>query len=355
MHKVAVIGTGFISTNRHLPAWLRLRRRAMVAAVCDADKDRAESVAREFGIESTYDNVEQLLDEEKPDFVDICTPPSTHADLTVTALEAGAHVLIEKPMAMNVQECDRIIDAAGTAKRQVCVVHSELFYPPVVAARKLVADGKIGDFRGMRIFRATPVGYMTSIPNHWANRLPGGVIGETGPHVVYLTLAFISPIQDLWVSGRKLASEYAWSPFDDYRLEMTGTNGTSSAVLTYANDQWAAQVDIWGSRGMLKIDLQSKTLVHHKRNNLSPKTLGISAMSEAIQIGRSTLSTATNVLTGRFRNTHSILIGEFFNRTVRGLPTPVSAEEGRETVRIMNLIADRLTNNEATYSDGRGL
>ena len=196
-----------------------------------------------------YGDFRAMLDTEKPDFVDICTPPRTHADLAVMALEDGAHVLIEKPMAMNVEECDRIIEAAGAAGRQVCIVHSELFYPPLVAARKMVADGEIGDFRGMRIFKSTPVSYMTSIPDHWANRLPGGVIGETGPHAVYLTLAFINPIQDMWVAGKKLTSGYSWLPFDDYRLEMIGENGTSSAVLTYANDHWAAQVDIWGERG----------------------------------------------------------------------------------------------------------
>ena len=343
MYKIAIVGMGFISVEKHLPAWIGLKRAAKVAALVDVDIRRAEKVARQFNVPGAYVDFLAMLDAENPDFVDICTPPRTHADLAVMALEAGAHVLIEKPMAMNVEECDRIIEAAAAAKRQVCIVHSELFYPPVVAARKLVAEGEIGDFKGMRIFRATPVGYMTSIPDHWANRLPGGVIGETGPHVVYLTLAFINPIQDLWVAGSKLTPEYPWTPFDDYRLELVGANGTSSAVLTYANDHWAAQVDIWGSEGMLKVDLQSKTLVRNERASLSPKTVGVSAMREALQIAGSTLSTAASVLTGRFRNTHSIVISEFFDRTVRGLPAPVSAGDGRETVRVMNLIADRLT------------
>lgn len=342
MYKIAIVGTGFISVEKHLPAWTGLKRAAKVVALIDVDIGRAEKVARQFDVPGVYGDFRAMLDVEKPDFVDICTPPRTHVGLAVVALEAGAHVLIEKPMAMNVQECDRIIEAAEAAKRQVCIVHSELFYAPVVAARKLVAEGEIGDFKGMRIFRATPVGYMTSIPDHWANRLPGGVIGETGPHVVYLTLAFINPIQDLWVEGRKLTSEYPWSPFDDYRLELMGANGTSSAVLTYTNDHWAAQVDIWGSEGMLRVDLQSKTLVRLERASLTPRTLGASAMNEALQIAGGTLSTAASVLTGRFRNTHSIVIREFFDRTVRGLPSPVSAQEGRETVRVMNLIAERL-------------
>ena len=93
---------------------------------------------------------------------------------------------------------------------------------------------------------------------------------------------------------------------------------------------------------MLRVDLQSKTLTRLERASLTPRTLGASAMSEALQIAGGTLSTAASVLTGRFRNTHSVVIREFFDRTVRELPSPVSAQEGRETVRVMNLIAERL-------------
>ena len=342
MHKIAVVGTGFISSAKHLPAWLALRRSAEVVAICDVDKGRLEQVARQFGVPKAYDDVRTMLDREKPDFLDICTPPRTHADFAVMALQAGAHVLVEKPMALDTDECDRMIEAARETGKEICVVHSELFYPCVVQARTRVARGDIGDFKGMRIFRATPVDYMTSIKEHWANRLPGGVIGETGPHVVYFTIPFVGPIKELWVDARKLTDEFPWSPFDDYRLELMGENTTSSAVLTYTNGHWAAQVDIWGSEGMFKIDLQSKTLVRYGRTSLSPTSIGSSAISEARQIASSTFTTAARVLTGRFRNTHDILIRAFFERTLNGLPSPVTAEEGREAVRVMNLIADRL-------------
>ncbi len=342
LYKVAVIGTGFISVRRHLPAWLRLRRSARVVALCDVDEARAKQVAAEFDVPGAYDSLQVMLEAEKPDFVDICTPPRTHADIAVLALSAGAHVLIEKPMAISVQECDRVIEAARVSDREVCIIHSELFYPCFIQARERVAVGDIGEFRGMRTFRSTPRGYMTSVPDHWANRLPGGVIGETGPHVIYSTLAFINPISDIWVHARKQMHEYPWSPFDDYRLELMGADATSSAVLTYTNEHWAAQVDIWGSEGMLKVDLQSKTLVRYDRVSLSPRVVGYSAISEAAQTAGSTLFTAAGVLAGRFRNTHDILIREFLHRTVRGLPSPVTAQEGREAVRVMSLIAGQL-------------
>ena len=342
MEKVAVIGTGFISLDKHLPAWLRLRPSARVVALCDVDRDSAERAARQFDVPSAYDDVRAMLEREKPDLVDICTPPRTHADIAVMALEAGSHVLIEKPMAPTVEECERIIEAGLKHDRRVGVAHSELFYPVVTETRRRVERGDIGDLKGMRIFRSTPVSYMTAHPDHWANKLPGGVIGETGPHVVYLTQAFVGPIEDVGVHGRKLMPEYPWSPFDDYRLELMGREATGSAALTYTNHHWAAQVDLWGTGGIIKIDLQSKVSVDYGRSRLSPRTVGVSAIGEAMQITSSALATGTRYLAGRFRNTHEILIREFFRATGNGRSFSVTGEDGRETVRVMQMVAERL-------------
>ena len=167
--------------------------RAELIALCDVDMARAQSVASEFGVATAYNDVNDMLNSEHPDIVDVCTPPATHADIAVRALGAGAHVLIEKPMAPTLEECDRIVDAATAADSYVGVAHSELFYPCMLEAKERVRRGDIGEFKGMRIFRSTPVDYMTAHEDHWANKLPGGPIGETGPHVAYLTQEFINP------------------------------------------------------------------------------------------------------------------------------------------------------------------
>src|SRR5207237_602512 len=82
--------------------------------------------------------------------MDGSTPPRTHAPVALQAIERGCHVLIEKPMAVTVDECDRIIEAAAQQGVSVCVAHSDLFYPPVLRARRHVAAGAIGTFTGMR-------------------------------------------------------------------------------------------------------------------------------------------------------------------------------------------------------------
>ncbi len=340
--KVSIVGTGFIATHKHLPAWRRLAKQAQVVALCDLDRARGEAVARQFGVPRVYTDVEEMLARERPDIVDICTPPKTHMPLAVQALEAGSHVLIEKPMAVTVEECDRIIQAAQATGRKVCVVHSDLFYPAFMRAQEMVAKGAIGTFTGMHIFLATPVDYITSKPDHWAHRLPGGILGETGPHTVYLTLAFINPIRDVQIHAQKILSEYPWSPFEDYRYTLIGDRAVSSVTLTYTTDQWAAKVDLWGTQGILRVDLESQSLIHYRRPSLNSTTIGFSALREAWQTVSGTLRTSLQVLTRRFQSTHGILMRKFLESIQNGTESPVPPEEGREAVRVMDLLVRKL-------------
>ena len=342
MYKAAIIGAGFISTRRHLPAWRRLRRSVRVVALCDRNRAQAEAVSRQFGVPAAYDDIQQMLETERPDFVDICTPPATHADIAVTALQADRHVLIEKPMAMNAAECDRIIQAERESKGRVTVAHTELFHQSVIEARQRIKRGDIGRFTGMRIFYSTPVTLMTADPGHFANRLPGGTIGETSPHVVYLSGAFIGPIRGVWSRGQKILPEYPWSPFEDYRLELMGDCAASSAVLTYTSKHSAFLLELWGTEGILKIDMQSKVLVNYDRVSQSPRGIGLSAFKEATQIAAGAFTNGVSYLAGRFRNIHDRLIGEFFERSVNGREPAVTSEAGRETVLVMNRIGKQL-------------
>ena len=378
--KVALIGTGFVSTQKHLPAWRRMRSTAEIVALCDTDLRRGKEVADRFGITKVYEDVDTALEQEHPDIVDICTPPRTHATLAIQAVKAGAHILIEKPMAVTTEECDLIIQAAEETDRKVCIVHSDLFYPSFLKARELVHRGAIGDFQGMRIYLSTPVDYITSNPDHWAHNLPGGVVGETGPHIVYMSLAFINPIRQVQVYAQKVLPEFPWSPFEDYRINLIGENAASTATLTYTTDQWAAQVDIWGSKGLevlpeelgqakaqgegggkdqLKVhrstlyttdqwaDLESRCVVRHRRPKLTPMAVGISSLSEATQTVRSVLTTGAKVLTGRFLDTHSLLIQRFCESIQNQEEPPVTAYAGREVVRVMDLIVEQLQQTRA--------
>jgi predicted dehydrogenase len=339
--RAAVVGAGFISTKKHIPAFLKHRSRVELAAVADMDEKSARQAAARFGIPRVYTDLSELLERERIDIVDVCTPPRTHAGVALQAIDRGCHVLIEKPMAVSVEECDRIIDASRQQGVRVCVAHSDLFYPPVMRARKLVAEGAIGTFMGMRIFLSTPTGYMTSQQDHWAHKLPGGVIGESGPHVVYLTLAFVNPIREVRVLGSRLTS-YPWSRYDDYRIDLVGDGAVSSVTSVYTSDQWAAQVDLWGTKGLLRLDLELMSLMDQRRSDLGHWRVARSGIRESLTLAGGTIRTAAAVASRRYMNTHDILIDRFVRSVSEGLPSPVPPEDGREAVRVMNLIVEQL-------------
>src|SRR5262249_58011101 len=99
---------------------------------------------------------------------DVCTPPKTHTPLAIEALENGAHVLLEKPMATSVAECDEIIAAANKANRFVSVAHSDLFYPSFMKAQQIVESGAIGKVLGMMVLVFAPCDYIAARPDHLA-------------------------------------------------------------------------------------------------------------------------------------------------------------------------------------------
>ena len=346
--KAAIVGAGFIAARKHIPALRKQRARVDLAAICDSNEAAGREVASRFGIPSVYTDVARMLAEESPDLVDVCTPPKTHRPVAVEALEHGSNVLIEKPMALNVEECDAIIAAAKQNDATVCVAHSDLFYSPFLRAKDRLARGEIGDFMGMRILFSTPTDYMVSKEDHWAHKLPGGVIGETGPHAVYMALAFINPIVDVRASGSKQL-DYPWSAFEEYRLELVGERATCTVTSVYTTDQWAAQVDLWGTQGMLKLDLELMSMVGYHRPALTPVGIASSGLSESAQLIRDTFRVGTDVLFRRFKSTHDLLIEGFVDSILDRRPPPVSAEEGKEAVRVMASIADKLAGSANSH------
>jgi predicted dehydrogenase len=344
VYSVSLIGSGLIAKKKHIPAWQRLKGEARLASIVETNTELGRQAAAEFGIPKVYTDLSEMLAEERPDIVDICTPPRSHAPIAEQCLNAGAHVMVEKPMAVDASECDRMIAAAKAANKQICVVHSDLFYPSFMKARELVNQGRIGEFRGMRILLITPYDYIVSKSDHWANKLPGGIIGETGPHMVYMTLAFIDKIVGVHAVGKKLLPEYPWSLYEDYRVDLIGEKATSSTVLLFSNNQWAAQVDLFGSKGMIQMDIESQVVTVYDRPNLKAQTIGRSACSAVTQTLGSVAKMTSQILTKRFQSTHEQIVAQFCASLKAGGKSPVPAEQGREAVRVMDIIAHQLQN-----------
>jgi len=339
--KVGIVGCGFIAKRRHIPSFLRLKKDIVLKAVCDLNKPLAASVAEEFRIPNVYSSLSEMLSREDLSIVDICTQPHIHAPLAIEAMRNGCHVLLEKPMALKVSDCDQMIGISQEHELKLCVVHNEIFYPTFLKARELVEEGTIGKLTGMRWCRLTPRTEYVASKDHWIHNLPGGVLGETGPHAVYTSLKFLKNVKNVDIYAKKTL-DYPWVLYDDYRIELEGENIVSSIVISHANDCTAADVDLFGTKGTMKMDLQSMLLILYERKDVKPMSVALSSLRVAGQIVKGVVSNAFGMMLGRTVLGHDILIEKFVDSVANDQPVPVTAEEGRETVRVMEMIVKKL-------------
>jgi predicted dehydrogenase len=345
MIKVAIVGCGLIATEKYIPIFKKLNSRAKIIGICDLNEDVLKRAATTWKIDNAYKDFLTMLSEQTPDLVVICTPPKTHASLAIEAMKNGSHVLVEKPMATSVAECDSMIDAVTQYGRKLGVMHNQLFNPAFEAARQLVSSHSVGRFLGIRVFLATSIDYMTSNPNHWAHRLPGGVVGETGPHAVYLSLAFLNNIKDVQVRYKKLFPEYPWSIAEDIRIDLIADNGMSSITLAYGSTQTTAEVDIICTDALLKVDLQSRTLVVHKRPGLGAGTIGKSVVSTVYQMSRALVLNTFRYAFSRDLDSHYQGVRRFLDYIEGNVEYPITGEEGKRNIAVMEMIVQRMQEN----------
>lgn len=144
MLKVAIIGSGAIS-NAHIEAYLQFPTRCKVVAIIDIYEEKALAQIEKFGLEaSAYTDYKHILAEDI-DLVSICTPPYTHASLAVEFLEANKHVLVEKPMASSLEECDLMNAAAQKTGKLLSVVAQNRFRSPMMKLKSVIDSKLMGD------------------------------------------------------------------------------------------------------------------------------------------------------------------------------------------------------------------
>jgi UDP-N-acetylglucosamine 3-dehydrogenase len=180
--KVAVIGTGQIATIARIPAYLSNKDVDLVALV-DVDVKKAKRAARKFGVRKFFASVDELFEKQNVDAVSICTPPSTHADLTLKAFEYGAHVLCEKPMANNVKSGKRMLETSKAKKKILMVSSYRRFVPNYQRAKKRILKGALGHVYCIEDIQLSSSPLLTWGKSPWYyNPKGGGVLIDLGPH-----------------------------------------------------------------------------------------------------------------------------------------------------------------------------
>ena len=145
MVRIAIVGTGSIAAA-HITGYLAFPDRCKIVALVDIYPEKAEEKKRINGLDAeVYDNHLDILGCDDIDLIDVCTPPYVHAEIAINALSAGKHVLVEKPMAASLEECDAMISAAEKSGKLLSVVAQNRFQNAIMNLKKTIDSGLAGD------------------------------------------------------------------------------------------------------------------------------------------------------------------------------------------------------------------
>ncbi len=328
--RVGIIGCGYI-IDSHVAA-LRKIRDVEVVAVCDLNKELANQTAIKYGIDKSYSDFSELL-KEKPDIVHITTPPRTHLLLALQAIEAGCHVLIEKPLALTIDDADKMIEAARKSKVYLSVVHNFLFLPVLIKAKKLMQSSQIGELVEMEIVVTQKNTHFVLDPLHWCHQLPGGIFGEILPHPLYFAEAFIDDLRVVNANSLKL-STYEWLKADEVRIMLEGSTCTAS-VMCSLNIPGTWFINFIGTKGYLHVSITKGAVIvsHYPSQKLFTK--GLDNLWTTYQWMNATICGAIEYIFNLYRDDgHYYLIKEFIDAVRKGCDVPVSLESARNVTRL---------------------
>lgn len=249
--KMGIIGAGTIAQGRHIPSFQKLTDKVTITAISDVNLDLAKDVGNRFGIKNVFVDYKDMLGEV--DAVTICTPNKFHAEIAIAALQAGVHVLCEKPMAMNAIECEAMIEAANKSGKVLAIAHQYRYMKDSQAAKRFILQDEIGEVLVARVqaLRRRKVPGWGVFTNK--DLQGGGSLIDYGCHFLDLTLWLMGNPNPVEVIGRtynqlsKMPNQInQWGSIDHSNFEVddhvtayiTFDNGASLLFET----SWAANI-----------------------------------------------------------------------------------------------------------------
>lgn len=264
MINIGIIGCGKIAQKRHIPEYLE-NVDATLVGFYDLNQARAKEISETFG-GTAFDSIEDLLADPSIDAVSVCTANHTHAAITIQALQAGKHVLCEKPMATKLEDCQGMVDAANKAGKVLVIGQNQRLTKTHKKARELIRNGEIGQIIGFR----TTFGH--GGPETWSidpgkntwffdkNIAVMGAMADLGIHKTDLLL-FLSDQKIVETTAHlttidKRGADGELIKVDDtaicvYQLE-NGAIGTMTASWTFYGPEDNTTI-IYGTKGIMRL------------------------------------------------------------------------------------------------------
>ena len=278
--KIALVGCGkaadlHVSEIRKLPS-------VQLVAVCDSELLMAEQLAVRYRVAKFYSDFDAMLSAESPDVVHIATPPNSHLSLAIQALDAGCHVMVEKPLGLDATQASRLIAHATKCERKLTVGYTYYFDPIVQILRSFVQEGVMGEAVHLESF----FGYNLKGPfgtpiftdrEHWVHKLPGGLLQNVLDHLLNKITEFVpdeTPSVSVrsWQGARGL-SHLDYELLDELRVMVAGERVSAYATFSAHARPVRHTMAFHGTRNTAHLDFMSGTITLDPNTSL-PGVLG---------------------------------------------------------------------------------
>lgn len=322
--RVGVIGCGSIAQHRHLPEY-KANKNVELVAVCDIHEGRAEEVAEKYGVKA-YTNYEELLKSGLVDAVSVCTPNYLHAPISIAALNAGVHVLCEKPMATSKEEAEAMIAAAKENGKKLMIAHNQRFVPSHQKARQFIQNGEVGKIYSFRTAfgHGGPEGWSVEGKEGWffqKEKAFVGAMGDLGVHKTDL-LRYVLGEEIVEVGSFVETSAKDFASVDDNAVCVlkteSGIIGTLAASWAYVSKEDNSTI-IYGEKAILRLedDPVNSLVVQYSNGEVVKYELGKIQSNEA----------------GGQNNSH--VIEKFVDAVLNNEEVPVTGEEGMKSLEVI--------------------
>ncbi len=324
--KVAVIGAGEIGTKAHIPAYLG-NEHVDLTALVDADEKKLKKAAKKFKINNCYTSVDELFQHQTIDAVSICTPPTTHAEITLKSIANDASVLCEKPMATKPEDGKMMLEAAKKKGKALMVGFNLRFQTNYAQAAQIIQQGCLGHTHLIEFDLQSPnplLGWSKS-PWFFSRQAGGGVLLDKGPHVFDM-LNYV--LQDFPYSVSTVSSTFFQSQVEDSCvcileypgnrigigimswlpsrvIELLSVHGTSQSlfvspdILLEANSNDLLEIQLFRKATKMLVNLKYQDLPHLKSNKVDTFQMEIDHFINQVRNNQPDYSTAisgTNVI-----------------------------------------------------------
>lgn len=267
--RIGIVGCGKIADGH--AEILNYMPGVELVAVCDREPILAEQLAVRFNVPRWYASLDAMLTEAKLDAVHITTPPAAHLSLTRQCVAAGAHVFLEKPLALNGTDCRALIEAVVAAGRQMTINYWPNFDPPALECKRLLAEGAVGDPVHVEAF----IGYdlagsygqaLMGDARHWVHALPGKLFQNMMDHIfnriVPLLGAEEPEVRAFAYKRRPQArGDGTDAMLDELRVYLQGGAVSGYGSLSSHARPVANLMRVYGTKNTLELDFSNRTVV----------------------------------------------------------------------------------------------